>query len=144
MDEDNRKEELQPIHDIKYIPVYIKVPFNLPEEEWENYIVDYIPIPYTLEKSLAFIVSDSAMSNDGIKVGSTVIVIEKISLDDLNNKIVAIMLKNSEVILRRLYLLESEVILVPSDPKCETFIISKKDLEQLRILGAVKYIVNNI
>jgi len=142
--EDDNREELEPVNDFKYIPIYRKIPFDLPKEEWKNYIVDYLPIPYTPENAFALIVPDNAMSNDDIIEGSTVVVIESLDFDRFNGRVVALKLKDSEVTLRRLYFLNSEVILAASNPDYDTFIVSDDDLEDINIIGLVSYLVKNM
>lgn len=129
-----------PIKKVHHIPVIGKIACGTPILAVEN-VTDNIILPDYVDADFALICEGDSMINAKIENGDTVFIHQQPEVE--NGEIAAVMI-NNEVTLKKVFLSDKILKLVPANDNYEPMIYTAEEKNDIRILGKAVAVLKNI
>lgn len=129
-----------PIKKVHHIPVIGKIACGTPILAVEN-VTDNIILPDYVDADFALICEGDSMINAKIENGDTVFIHQQPEVE--NGEIAAVMI-NNEVTLKKVFLSNKILKLVPANDNYEPMIYTAEEKNDIRILGKAVAVLKNI
>lgn len=129
-----------PIKKVHHIPVIGKIACGTPILAVEN-VTDNIILPDYVDADFALICEGDSMINAKIENGDTVFIHQQPEVE--NGEIAAVMI-NNEVTLKKVFLSNKILKLVPANDNYEPMIYTVEEKNDIRILGKAVAVLKNI
>lgn len=131
---------LIPIKKVRYIPLIGQIACGEPILADEN-IVDRIVLPENINADFALICKGDSMINAKIHDGDTVYILKQPIVE--NGEIAAVLI-NDEATLKKVYISDNYIKLVPANDNYEPFVYHCEEMNEVKILGKAVAVLHKI
>lgn len=131
---------LIPINKVRYIPVLGRIACGEPLFADEN-VIDRIVLPENVSADFALLCKGDSMINAKIHDGDTVYICKQPIVE--NGEIAAVLI-NDEATLKKVYISDTYIKLVPANDNYEPFVYHKEEMNDVKILGKAVAVLHKI
>ena len=125
---------------VRYIPLLGNIACGKPILAAEN-IIDRILLPTNVHADFALLCQGDSMIGAGIEDGDTIYIRQQPQVE--NGEIAAVLIED-EATLKKVYLDENKLTLLPMNPDCQPFVFVGKEMQNIRIIGKAVAVLKNI
>lgn len=125
---------------VTYIPLLGKIACGDPILAEEN-IVDRILLPSKVNATFALTCEGDSMTGAGVEDGDIVFIREQPQVE--NGEIAAVLIEDSAT-LKKVYLDDNKLTLLPMNPAHDPFVFVGKEMRDIRIIGKAVAVLKNI
>jgi repressor LexA len=137
---DSLPKNLVRLDKVTYIPLLGKIACGDPILAEEN-IADRILLPSKVNATFALTCEGDSMTGAGIEDGDTVFIRQQPQVE--NGEIAAVLISD-EATLKKVYLDDNKLTLLPMNPAHDPFVFVGKEMRDIRIIGKAVAVLKNI